>query len=126
MKELQKLIKKETRLRKQLNEVNTRIKMIKMWKGLIVTRWVDNLINKISKYFNLEKDYLVSNARNKELMIPKRLIYYILRNKYNLPLANIWWIFRLNHASIIYWLRQFEKQKENNKYINDLIKVFYE
>lgn len=85
--------------------------------------FIEKTINKVCDWYKIDKSLIMSKKRDSELQLPKRIIYYILRNKYRLTIKYISKIFSVNHATIIHWLKVLDKDL-NNEVIKNQLEYF--
>jgi chromosomal replication initiator protein len=87
---------------------------------------IQNIISVTCKYFNLDKENVMSKKRNREFMAPRYFIIYLIREKTNLSLKSIGKIVNRDHTTCIYAIDEIRKQLTNpfdDTYSNDLKKL---
>jgi len=90
---------------------------------------VINLI--IDKYNELYHKDIRAVRRDRELVIPRQCLFYILRKQYNMPYQQIGDVFGMNHASVIHGERVIDDMlsigdRETEDTLGDLVDLFRE
>ena len=76
----------------------------------------EDIIDSVSKYFWIEKEWILWQNRKKEFMIPRQVTMYLLKTKMHYTYERIWNIFSgRNHASVLYSCNKLEKLIKNNQ-----------
>ena len=73
---------------------------------------VDNIVSVVAKYFSIEKEDILSNARAKEIVNARKYAIYLSREMLDLSYPTLAVEFRKNHTTVIY---QYEKMKKEIK-----------
>lgn len=77
----------------------------------------EDIINKVSEHYWIEKEWILWWNRKKEFMIPRQVSMYLLKTKMNYTYERIWNIFSWrNHASVLYSCNKLERliKKDSN------------
>ena len=85
-------------------------------------RSYEDIIDSVSSYFWIEKDWILWENRKKEFMIPRQISMYLLKTKMNYTYERIWNIFSWrNHAAVLYSCNKLEKLiKKDQKLLSDI------
>ncbi|MFN4220295.1 MAG: chromosomal replication initiator protein DnaA [bacterium] len=62
----------------------------------------DDIINIVSQYFQLPKEEMFSNSREKKIVYPRQIVIYLLRDILGMSFKNIANIFNKDHTTIIH------------------------
>lgn len=112
------LLNKEITMELVKEELNKRIKEK---KSKITAR---KIIEIVAEYYSIEVENILSKKRNKEIMIPRNISTYLIKEKLDINLTSIGKIFKKEHSTIISNLRSIEKlMKENEDIKKDVIKI---
>lgn len=80
-----------------------------------ITDKIQNLINIVTKYFQISEEDLLSQNRKPNLVYARNACYYILRGELNLSLAKIGEYFnKKDHTSISYGVNKIKEQIQTN------------
>jgi len=80
------------------------------------------VIEKVASFFNLTKFDLIGTRRTRDIMIPRQICIYILRNHFNLSFEKIGSEFGgRNHTTIMHACQKMEKGLKNDSKLNNLI-----
>jgi chromosomal replication initiator protein len=71
---------------------------------------IENILSTVAKYFNIEKDDILSTARAKEVVNARKYAIYLSRELLDLSYPNLALEFKKNHTTIMY---QFDKMKKD-------------
>lgn len=84
----------------------------------------DNIVEVVSKYYNLKKEELTARKRTKEVAEARQIAMYLIAEFISMPLASIGAIFGKDHATVIYAKNKVcDDMKKNPKLavqINDM------
>jgi len=70
----------------------------------------EDIIDRVSSHFWIEKEWIIWENRKKEFMIPRQVSMYLLKTKLNYTYERIWNIFSWrNHSAILYSCNKLEK-----------------
>jgi chromosomal replication initiator protein len=111
---------------KKLNKLNYTDTIIWDTKKTIIPtttiRSYEDIIQAVSDYFWIEKEWILGNNRKKEFMIPRQVSMYLLKNKMNYTYERIWNIFSWrNHAAVLYSCKKLEwLLKKDKKLLTDM------
>ncbi len=88
----------------------------------VTIRSYEDIIEAVSNYFWIEKEWILGNNRKKEFMIPRQVSMYLLKNKMNYTYERIWNIFSgRNHAAVLYSCKKLEwLLKKDKKLLTDM------
>ena len=73
---------------------------------------IDSILSTVAKYFNIEKNDVLSNARAKEIVNARKYAIYFARELLELSYPNLAIEFKKNHTTIMY---QYDKMKKDIK-----------
>ena len=73
---------------------------------------IDNILSNVAKYFNIEKDDILSNARAKEIVNARKYAIYLAREMMELSYPSLAQEFNKNHTTVMY---QYDKMKKDIK-----------
>ncbi|MBR2068340.1 MAG: chromosomal replication initiator protein DnaA [Candidatus Gastranaerophilales bacterium] len=73
---------------------------------------VNNILDTVAKYFSIEKEDILSNARGKEIVNARKYAIYLTRELLELSYPNLAIEFKKNHTTIMY---QYDKMKKDIK-----------
>jgi chromosomal replication initiator protein len=65
------------------------------------TIYVEEVIDKVSGYYNISKEKIIKGNREKELILPRQIAMYLSRKMTNSSLKNIGKIFMKDHSTVI-------------------------
>jgi len=71
---------------------------------------IEVFVERVCKFFGIEKSSLFSNSRKKELMLARQILIYLLKKHTQRSLKEIAEIFKKEHSTIIYHLKCMEKK----------------
>ena len=78
-------------------------------------KYIDNIKKAISKYYSISISDLSSTTRKKEVVFPRQIAIYIIRNKFNIPLKRIGDYFgSRDHTTIAHACCKIEKLIEQD------------
>lgn len=70
----------------------------------------EDIIDRVSQHFWIEKEWILWENRKKEFMIPRQVSMYLLKTKMHYTYERIWNIFSWrNHSAILYSCNKLEK-----------------
>ena len=70
----------------------------------------EDIIDRVSDHFGIEKEWILWWNRKKEFMIPRQVSMYLLKTKMHYTYERIWNIFSWrNHAAVLYSCNKLEK-----------------
>ena len=80
-----------------------------------------SIIDHVARYFNLTSDQLLSNKKTAEIVFPRQLAMYIIRETTNLSLPEIGKeIGGKNHTTVLYSIRKLEETMRNDPKIQKI------
>lgn len=87
----------------------------------------DDIIEKVSSYFNIKPNDLKSTSRAKSIVIPRNIAIYIMHTELeNLTLSSIGQIFKRDHSTILNSIKKIKTEIENkNDYTVKTIENIY-
>ena len=74
----------------------------------------DNIVEIVSKYYNLKKEDLTARKRTKEVAEARQIAMYLIAEFINMPLASIGAIFGKDHATVIYAKNKVSEDMKTN------------
>ncbi len=78
-------------------------------------RSYEDILDRVSQHFGIEKDGILWGNRKKEFMIPRQVSMYLLKTKMNYTYERIGNIFSWrNHAAVLYSCKKLEKLIKND------------
>ena len=98
-----------------IDGVELTVENTKEYLGLNIKRkkiTMDNILSTVAKYFNIEKEDILSNARAKEIVNARKYAIYLSREILELSYPNLAVEFKKNHTTIMY---QYDKMKQDVK-----------
>jgi len=82
----------------------------------------NNILEKVEEYYNIPKDGLKRNKRNKTLVQPRQVAMYLIRELTELSLPEIGRFFGAkHHTTILYAHKKVKKDMNENKKLEDII-----
>jgi chromosomal replication initiator protein len=70
----------------------------------------EDILDRVSMHFWIEKEWILWENRKKEFMIPRQVSMYLLKTKMHYTYERIWNIFSWrNHAAVLYSCKKLEK-----------------
>jgi len=82
----------------------------------IMIKSYEDIIDAVSKYFGIEKEWILWENRKKEFMIPRQVAMYLLKTKMHYTYERIWNIFSWrNHAAVLYSCNKLEQLIKKDK-----------
>lgn len=69
---------------------------------------VDMIFDIICKYFGFKREDICSRSRKRELIVPRQILIWFLKNKCKLTLTKIGEIFGLDHTTVIHSCKRVE------------------
>ncbi len=88
----------------------------KVWSFKKTIRSYEDIIDAVSEYFWIEKEWILWENRKKEFMIPRQVSMYLLKTKLNYTYERIWNIFSgRNHAAVLYSCNKLEQIMKKDK-----------
>jgi len=76
----------------------------------------EDIIDAVSSFFWIEKEWILGENRKKEFMIPRQVAMYLLKTKLNYTYERIWNIFSWrNHAAVLYSCNKLEQIMKKDK-----------
>ena len=76
---------------------------------------VCGIIEAVAKYFNVDKEDILSTSRSKEIVNARKYAMYLSREMLDLSLPNLAKEFKKNHTTIIYQCDKLKKDISSNK-----------
>jgi len=87
-----------------------------MTQNVTTIRSYEDIIDKVSGHFWIEKEGILWENRKKEFMIPRQVSMYLLKTKMNYTYERIWNIFSgRNHASVLYSCKKLDRLLKQDK-----------
>lgn len=84
----------------------------------------EDIIDRVSEHFWIEKEWIIWENRKKEFMIPRQVSMYLLKTKMNYTYERIWNIFSWrNHSAILYSCNKLEKLLKKDAWLLHEINV---
>jgi chromosomal replication initiator protein len=85
-----------------------------LWETKIPSRTsiksYEDILDRVSNHFWIEKEWILWGNRRKEFMIPRQVSMYLLKTKMHYTYERIWNIFSgRNHAAVLYSCNKLEK-----------------
>jgi len=82
----------------------------------------EDIIDRVSEHFWIEKEWILWSNRKKEFMIPRQVSMYLLKTKMNYTYERIWNIFSWrNHSAVLYSCNKLEKLlKKDNTLMHEI------
>lgn len=88
----------------------------KVWSFKKTIRSYEDIIDAVSAYFWIEKEWILWENRKKEFMIPRQVSMYLLKTKLNYTYERIGNIFSgRNHAAVLYSCNKLEQIMKKDK-----------
>jgi len=86
---------------------------------------VESVIKSTLKFFNLEKEVLLSDKRSRDIVYPRQITMYLLRHELNLSFPKICReLGRKDHTTIIHGCEKIEKELSRNEQLQkDLAQI---
>jgi chromosomal replication initiator protein len=82
----------------------------------------DMVLEKVSSYFNFSKDDLKKNKRNKNLVLPRQIAMYLIRELTELSFPEIGVFFGAkHHTTILYAYKKIKKDINSNKKLKSIV-----
>jgi chromosomal replication initiator protein len=72
-------------------------------------------VERVCKFFGIERSSLFSNSRKKELMLARQVLIYLLKKHTQRSLKELAEIFKKEHSTIIYHLKSIEKKLSEDR-----------
>lgn len=94
----------------------------KLWMPKKTIKSYEDIIDAVSAYFGIEKEWILWEIRKKEFMIPRQVAMYLLKTKLNYTYERIWNIFSgRNHAAVLYSCNKLEQiMKKDKKLLQEI------
>lgn len=73
------------------------------------------ILNTVAVLYDLEPDQLIARSRKRCYVEPRRIVFFLLRKYCKMPFQRIAKLFMMNHATVIWHVRQFENHWETDK-----------
>ncbi|MCM8786769.1 MAG: chromosomal replication initiator protein DnaA [Candidatus Omnitrophica bacterium] len=84
----------------------------------------DIILEKVENYFNVTKEDLKKNKRSKNLVLPRQIAMYLIRELTDMSLPEIGGIFGAkHHTTILYAHKKIKKDLTNNKKLDSIIDI---
>ena len=87
-------------------------------------RIIDMEVKRVCKYFQLTPHKIKSKTRKKEIVIPRQICMYRLRNIHNFSFEKIGRVFSKDHTTVVYTCNKIDDHKELypeiKRYLKDL------
>lgn len=88
----------------------------KIWVPKKTIKSYEDILDAVSDYFWIEKEWILWENRKKEFMIPRQVAMYLLKTKLNYTYERIGNIFSgRNHAAVLYSCNKLEKIMKKDK-----------
>lgn len=82
------------------------------------------VINKVSQYFEISPEKIVSNARNRDILVARNTAMYLCREYLDLPLKKIGMLFGgRDHATVMHSIEKVSSDDSYNKHIEEIKKM---
>ncbi len=86
--------------------------------------YVEQVIDKVSTYYNIPREKIIKGSREKEFVIPRQVAMYLSRKLTSSSLKNIGKIFMKDHSTIIHGYNNIENIIKNDiKIKNDIYQI---
>jgi chromosomal replication initiator protein len=72
-------------------------------------------VERVCKFFGIERSSLFSNSRKKELMLARQVLIYLLKKHTQRSLKELAEILKKEHSTIIYHLKSIEKRLSEDR-----------
>ncbi len=91
-------------------------------KNILRSVSYDEVINAVSEYFGVDSDALLGNSRSRDLMIPRQVAMYLLKNKLRYTYERIGNIFNgREHSAVMYSCKKLELLlKKDQRLMSDI------
>jgi len=91
-------------------------------KNILRSVSYDEVIEAVSDYFGVERDSLLGSSRVRDLMIPRQVAMYLLKNKLRYTYERIWNIFNgREHSAVMYSCKKLELLlKKDQRLMSDI------
>jgi len=119
----------------ELNRIAARLKKLSYTTDILwSTRTVNNnvttirsyedIIDKVSAHFWIEKEGILWDSRKKEFMTPRQVSMYLLKTKMNYTYERIWNIFSWrNHAAVLYSCKKLDRLLKKDKVLLNEVNI---
>lgn len=91
-------------------------------KNILRSVSYDEVIRAVSDYFGVDQESVLGNSRSRDLMIPRQVAMYLLKNKLRYTYERIWNIFNgREHSAVMYSCKKLELLlKKDQRLMSDI------
>lgn len=83
-----------------------------MFNNSLPTMTLDEILEVVMLFFNLDKQQIMQKTRRREIIIAKHFFYYVAIRMYNYSLCRTGKVFNQDHTTVLYAVKQVENMIE--------------